>query len=187
MEKAFASGCRIMGMDVDAAGLVTLRKMGRPVGPKSGKELAAIVEKVHKAGIKFLAKGIMTLRDARTAVEINADGIIVSNHGGRVLDSTPGTAQVLPAIAREVGGKISVLVDGGVRTGGDVLKMLALGADIVGIGRPVTVAAVGGGSDGVAAYFRAVRFELFQTMILTGCRDIAAITPEVLLSGGVAV
>jgi isopentenyl diphosphate isomerase/L-lactate dehydrogenase-like FMN-dependent dehydrogenase len=181
LERAFASGCSVMGMDLDAAGLVTLRKMGRPVVPKTGKELAAIVEKVHKAGIRFLVKGVMTARDARLAVETGADGIVVSNHGGRVLDSTPGTAEVLPLIVGEVGGIIPIMVDGGVRTGGDVLKMLALGADVIGIGRPVTSAAIGGGSAGVTAFFDAVRGELVQTMILTGCRDIAAITKETLI------
>lgn len=183
MERAFASGCKVMGMDIDAAGLTTLRKMGRPVGPKTVTELARIAAKAHAAGVKFVIKGIMTVSDALCALEAKADGIVVSNHGGRVLASTPGTASVLPGIAEAVGGKLSIMVDGGVRSGADVLKMLALGADVVGIGRPVTIAAIGGGSAGVAAYFSAVRDELIQTMILTGCADIAAITDSVIFRG----
>lgn len=175
LEHAFASGCKVAGMDIDAAGLVTLRKMGRPVGPKTLDEITRIVAKAHDAGVKFLLKGIMTVSDALLAIEAGADGIVVSNHGGRVLEYAPGTARVLPAIARAVGGKISIMADGGVRNGADVFKMLALGADIVGIGRPVSIAAIGGGGEGVKKYLGIVRDELAQTMILTGCRDIGSI------------
>ncbi|MDR2820890.1 MAG: alpha-hydroxy-acid oxidizing protein [Desulfovibrio sp.] len=175
MELAIASGCPVMGMDIDAAGLTTLRKMGRPVGPKTLKELTKIIEKAKKAGVKFIVKGVMTVQDAYNVVEAGADCLVVSNHGGRVFGAAPGTAQVLPAIARAVRGKISVMVDGGVRNGADVFKMLALGADIVGMGRPVTIAAIGGGSEGVNTWLTMVKNELVQTMILTGCRDIKAI------------
>ncbi len=180
MERAFATGCGLVGMDIDAAGLVTLRKMGRPVGPKTPKELAAIIDKAHKAGKRFIVKGIMTVEDARLAVEAGADCIVVSNHGGRVLEHAPGTAVVLPAIAAAVKGKTAIMVDGGVRTGADILKMLALGADFVGIGRPVVLAAIGGGSEGVAACFTQLKNELFQAMLLTGCADIASISADVL-------
>lgn len=176
MERALASGCSIMGMDIDAAGLVTLRKMGRPVGPKSVRELSRIVDKAHAAGVKFLLKGVMTVSDALLAAETGADGIVVSNHGGRVFAATPGTVEVLPAIAGAVGGRLSIMVDGGVRSGTDVFTMLALGANVVGIGRPLAVAAIGGGSEGVRAYWDGIRAELEQTMILTGCKDIASIT-----------
>lgn len=183
MERVFASGCSVMGMDIDAAGLVTLRKMGRPVGPKSVLELAQIVDKAHAAGVKFIVKGVMTVDDALLAAEAGADCIAVSNHGGRVLEAAPGTARVLPAIAEAAGAKVSVMVDGGVRNGGDVLKMLALGADVVGIGRPVAVAAIGGGSEGAAKFLNSIKTELIQTMILTGCRDVASIGREALFSG----
>ena len=180
LERAFASGCSIVGMDIDAAGLITLRKMGRPVGPKTPKELAAIIEKAHKAGKKFIVKGIMTVDDAQRAVEAGADCIVVSNHGGRVLEHAPGTAVVLPAIAAAVKGKTVIMADGGVRTGADVLKMLALGADFVGIGRPVVLAAIGGGAEGVTKYFEQIKSELIQNMVLTGCADVAAISGDVL-------
>ncbi len=179
LERALAVHCPILGMDIDAAGLITLRKMGRPVGPKTVRELLRITDKVHAAGAKFLVKGIMTVSDAHLAVEAGVDGIVVSNHGGRVFAAAPGTAKVLPAIAKAVGQQTAIMVDGGVRNGIDVFKMLALGADVVGIGRPVTIAAIGGGKDGVAKYLDQIRDELAQTMILTGCRSIAEIAADV--------
>lgn len=179
-ERAFASGCSIVGMDIDAAGLVTLRKMGRPVGPKTLGELAAVIEKAHRAKCRFIVKGIMTVQDAVLAVEAGADCIVVSNHGGRVLESTPGTAEVLPLIAEAAGSGVSVMVDGGVRSGVDVLKMLALGADMVGIGRPISIAAIGGGADGVGAYWAKIKGELIQGMVLTGCGSIEDINSGML-------
>ena len=169
-------------MDIDAAGLITLRKMGHPVGPKSPKKLAAIVEKVHTAGCKFILKGIMTVADAEEAVAAGVDCIVVSNHGGRVMEYAPGTARVLPAIARAVKGQVTIMVDGGVRSGADVFKMLALGADLVGIGRPIVWAAIGGGTEGVSKYIAQVKGELVQTMVLTGCKNIAAINEDVLFA-----
>lgn len=182
MDRALASGCSVMGMDIDAAGLVTLRKMGRPVGPKSVREHAAIVKKAHAAGVKFILKGIMTVSDAKLALEAGADCIMVSNHGGRVLASAPGTARVLPAIAEAVGSHISVVVDGGVRNGADIVKMLALGAHAVGIGRPAAIAAIGGGAKGLDKYLDTLRNELAQTMILTGCPDVASVSKDVLFT-----
>ena len=89
-------------------------------------------------------------------------------------------AVVLPAIAAAVKGKTVIMADGGVRTGADVLKMLALGADFVGIGRPVVLAAIGGGAEGVTKYFEQIKGELLQNMVLTGCADIASIGKDVL-------
>ncbi len=180
LEKARATGCTVFGMDVDAAGLITLRNMGRPVAPKSPAELERIIGKVHDWGGKFVLKGIMTPDEASRAVAVGADAIVISNHGGRVLDYTPGTAEVVPAIAGTVKGKVVLLVDGGVRTGIDVLKMIALGADAVMIGRPVSVAAVGGLQEGVEKYLATIKAQLVQGMVLTGSQDIKAIKPRVL-------
>ena len=178
--KARATGCSIFGMDVDAAGLITLRQMGRPVSPKAPAELKEIIDAVHGWGAKFVLKGIMTPDEARLAVEVGADAIVVSNHGGRVLDHCPGTAEVLPAIAAEVKGEIDILADGGIRDGFDVMKMIALGADAVMIGRPVSIAAVGGLQDGVEKYFATIKTQLLQSMVLTGSNDMASITDGVL-------
>ena len=177
LAKAKDSGAAIIGMDIDAAGLITLRKMGRPVSPKSVETLREIIA---KTGLKFIVKGIMTPEDAELAAKAGADAIVVSNHGGRVLDHTPGTAEVLPGIAREMKGRLAIIVDGGVRTGADVLKMLALGADAVMIGRPFSIAAMGGLTEGVVSYCSAIRTELMQAMVMTGTESIAKITPSVL-------
>ncbi|MBQ9452552.1 MAG: alpha-hydroxy-acid oxidizing protein [Desulfovibrio sp.] len=172
-----------VGMDVDAAGLVTLRKMGRPVTPMSTSELTQVIDYAHKKGYSFIVKGIMTPQDAEKSIMAGADAIVVSNHGGRILDHCPGTAAVLPRIAATVRGRITVMVDGGIRTGVDVLKMLALGADAVLIGRPVTVAAIGGLTDGVNAYITSVTQQLSQAMLLTGCGSVRDISPEILYHG----
>jgi isopentenyl diphosphate isomerase/L-lactate dehydrogenase-like FMN-dependent dehydrogenase len=177
LQKAADAGATIVGMDLDAAGLFTLRLMGRPVFPRPAEALAEII---GKSDMKWILKGVMTPEDAEKAVELGADAIVVSNHGGRVLDHTPGTAEVLKAVAAAVGGRINVLADGGVRTGADVLKMLALGADAVMIGRPFSVAAVGGLTQGVTQYLEQLRSELIQAMILTGTSDAASVDAAIL-------
>lgn len=173
------TGCKIIGMDIDAAGLITLAKMGRPVSPKPLAQLKKIISDL---GLKFILKGIMTPDDAELAAEAGADGIVVSNHGGRVLDHTPGTAEVLPAISNRVQDKLTLLVDGGIRTGGDILKMLALGADAVMIGRPFSVAAVGGLTEGVERYIDTIQAELMAAMVLTGTASISDISRDILFS-----
>ena len=105
-------------MDIDAAGLPFLKGLTPPAGSKTVAELREIID---YAGVPFILKGIMTVRGAEKALEAGAAGIVVSNHGGRVLDGVPATAQVLPEIARAVKGRLTVLVDGGIRTGVDVL------------------------------------------------------------------
>ncbi len=177
LERVLATGVSFVGVDIDAAGLVTLRKMGRPVSPRSAKALRLIRDRVP---VPFILKGIMTPDQARLAVDSGVDAIVVSNHGGRVLDGTPGTAEVLPAIARAVGHLIPVLVDGGVRSGGDVLKMLALGARAVLIGRPFSIAAIGGLQPGVEQYLDTLTLELRQAMVMTGTASCRAVSSDIL-------
>ncbi|ACV67459.1 alpha-hydroxy-acid oxidizing protein [Desulfohalobium retbaense] len=179
MRKAADAGASIVGMDVDAAGLITLRKMGRPVSPKPAHELRKIRE---TTSMRFIIKGVMTPDEAKLAVEAGADGIVVSNHGGRVLDHTPGVAEILAGVADAVQGQTAILADGGVRTGGDVLKMLALGAEAVMVGRPISIAAVGGLEDGVRAALQQMRTELKQAMVLTGTARASAVQPQILHS-----
>ncbi len=174
---ALETGTDVVGMDIDAAGLVTLRLMGRPVSPKPPERLREIIQ---GTSAKFILKGIMTPDEAEKAAEAGAAAIVVSNHGGRVLDHTPGVAEVLPAVSAAVKGEIAVLADGGVRTGGDVLKMLALGADAVMIGRPFSVAAVGGLTEGVQTYLDQLKSELTAAMILTGCKSAREVSPDIL-------
>ncbi|QDR81908.1 alpha-hydroxy-acid oxidizing protein [Sporomusa termitida] len=176
-KQAAAAGAPAFGMDIDAAALVNMTNAGQPVGPKTIQELAYI--KNHTP-IPFIVKGIMTPDDAEACWQAGVDAIVVSNHGGRALDHTPGTAEVLPYVAEAVKGKMTVLVDGGIRSGTDVLKMLALGADAVLLGRPLAIAAVGGGADGVAFVLNKYKAELSAAMILTGTAGLSDVPVEIL-------
>ena len=140
------SGCFALAMDIDAAGLPFLQHLDPPAGSKTVEQLQEIAK---SAGVPFILKGIMTVSGAEKAVEAGAAGIVVSNHGGRVLDDCPATAEVLADIVAAVDGRAKILVDGGIRTGNDVFKALALGADGVLIARPFVTAVYGGGADGV--------------------------------------
>ncbi|AWI06872.1 alpha-hydroxy-acid oxidizing protein [Clostridium drakei] len=171
------SGAFAVGMDIDAAGLITLALHGKPVGPKTVEQIKEIVESTK---LPFILKGIMTVDEAKLAVEAGVDAIVVSNHGGRVLDQTPGVADVLPEIAEAVKGKVTILADGGVRNGVDVLKMIALGADGVLIGRPFVTASFGGEREGVKLYIDTIKSELKSAMVLTGCKTIKDVTDRIL-------
>jgi len=157
------SGAAWLSIDVDS-------------GPKSVAELRELV-KAFKMPI--VVKGIMTVEDALKCIEAGVAGIAVSNHGGRRLDHTPGTAEVLPAIAAKLKGKIPILTDGCVRSGYDVLKYLGLGADIVMVGRHILRAAYGGGVDGVALFMNRMRGEFERAMVLTGVSSVSDINSSV--------
>ncbi|MCE5313040.1 MAG: alpha-hydroxy-acid oxidizing protein [Nitrospiraceae bacterium] len=177
MNEAEKCGAFAVGMDIDGAGLVTMALKGQPVSPKT---LIELKELVASTGLPFVLKGIMTPDEAELSAEAGVAAIVVSNHGGRVLDHTPGTADVLPDIADRVKGRIKILVDGGVRSGSDVLKILALGADAVLIGRPLVIAAFGGGSEGVALVLNKMKDELVQAMLLTGTAEAANVSRNIL-------
>jgi isopentenyl diphosphate isomerase/L-lactate dehydrogenase-like FMN-dependent dehydrogenase len=121
----------------------------------------------------MLVKGILTAEDARQCLEIGADGVIVSNHGGRQLDGTPATMSVLPEIVDAVGGAADVLLDGGVRRGTDVIKALALGARAVLVGRAYLWGLAHDGEAGVATVLRLLRTELVRDLKLLGCPSVA--------------
>lgn len=125
----------------------------------------------------------MTPSAAERAARAGADGVVVSNHGGRVLDGVPSTAETLPGIAQAVGGDLEVLVDGGIRSGVDVFRALALGANACLVCRPFVVAAFGGGEDGVVAYLEQLKAELTDTMEMCGAASIAAIDESALWRG----
>lgn len=171
------AGAFAVGVDVDACGLVTLSMHGKTVVPK---DVEALKELKAATKLPFIVKGIMTVEDAMLAVEAGVDAIVVSNHGGRVLDCTPGAADVLPAIAEAVKGKLTILVDGGVRSGVDVLKLIGLGADGVLIGRPFVTASFGGGKEGVEMYINKIIGEFEATMRLTGCQSVKDIDGKVI-------
>ena len=146
-------------------------------GPKSVAELQELV-KAFKTPI--VIKGIMRVDDALRCVDAGVAGIAVSNHGGRRQDHTAGTADVLPAIAAKLKGKIPILTDGCVATGTDILKYLALGADAVMVGRHVLRAAYGAGPAGVALFMNRLRTELQSAMLLTGVDSISKIDSSIL-------
>ena len=125
-------------------------------------------------------KGILDPEDARLALASGVDGIVVSNHGGRQLDGVISTARALPAIAAAVGGKMPILVDGGVRSGLDVVRMLALGADFVLIGRAWAYALAGAGQRGVAHVLQLIDAEMRVAMALTACTSIADLGADTL-------
>jgi L-lactate dehydrogenase (cytochrome) len=128
----------------------------------------------------LIIKGILDSEDAKFATDLGADAIVVSNHGGRQLDSAPATAHALPAIAKAVGHRVTVLADGGVRSGLDVLKMLALGARGVLIGRAWAYALASGGEAGVTSALTTIESELRVAMALTGVTRITDINASVL-------
>jgi len=143
-------------------------------------DLAAVVE---EAGVPVLVKGVLDPVDAYLAVETGVAGLVVSNHGGRQLDTVPATARALPAVVEAVrrsGRDVDVLVDGGIRRGTDVLKALALGAAAVGVGRPVAAGLAVGGADGAARVLGILTEELSVALALVGVPVLADVDGSVL-------
>lgn len=165
-------GLVAVGMDIDAISFRTmeLKKLGATA--RNYEALRMLRDSVK---LPFILKGIMSPEDAEEALRAGVSAIVVSNHGGRVLDDMPGTARVLPEIVRAIGGRIPVLVDGGVRSGQDTFKMLALGASAVLVGRPLGIAAVGGDIAAVKYVFSRYREELARTMNLCGTEKLTEI------------
>ncbi len=129
----------------------------------------------------MIIKGILDAEDARDAVSFGADGIVVSNHGGRQLDGVPSTARALPAIADAVKGRLAILADSGIRNGLDVLRMIALGADSVMLGRAFIYALAAAGGAGVSHLLELIEKEMRVAMVLTGARSIAEINADSLV------
>ncbi len=174
-----ASGAFMITIDTDSAARTG---SGTPpdllVGPKTAAELRELVRATR---IPIVVKGIMTPDEALQAAEAGVAGIAVSNHGGRVLDHTPGAAEVLPAIAGKVKGKLVIFADGCVHYGNDVLRYLALGADAVLVGRHLIRAAYGGGREGVALFMRTMRDQFEAAMVLTGVPAVSRIDRRMLV------
>ncbi len=177
LDDAKAAGAKVFAMDIDAAGLPFLKGLNPPAGSKTVAELKEIID---YAGVPFIIKGVMTVAGAKKALEAGAAGIVVSNHGGRVLDGVPATADVLPAIAQAVGDKMVVLVDGGIRSGLDILRALALGAHGVIVARPYTTSVYGGEADGVMALTQKLKGELEDAMSMCGVHSLAEITSDLI-------
>ncbi len=177
IKRAEKSKCVAVGIDIDGHGSYAMAKNNQPVYRKSLKDLK---ELVASTSLPMIFKGIMSVSDALLAIEAGAKAICVSNHGGRVLDHTPGTAEVLPKIAKAIGSSAMIIADGGVRTGYDVIKMLALGAQAVLVGRDVVRAAVGGGILGVSIHMNYLGTDLRRAMKMTGCETVNKIDPTIM-------
>lgn len=177
-QEAEKQGIFALGMDIDAFNFKTLIQKNQQAPSRNTNDL----KKIRKfTNLPFIIKGIMTAEDAELALEIGADAIVVSNHGGRVMDEMPGTARVLQKICEKVDHKVPLLVDGGIRSGMDVFKMIALGADAVLVGRPIAISAVGGEVPGVKFLYNQYTNELKNTMNITGAESLKDIRYDMLL------
>lgn len=172
------AGAFAVAMDVDAAGLPFLKNMNPPAGRKTVEELAEVIRSCGTT--PFIVKGIMTVKGALKAKEAGAAAIVVSNHGGRVLDQCPATAEVLREIKAAVGDSMKIFVDGGIRSGTDVFKALALGADAVIIARPFVTAVYGAEEEGVKVYVEKIGAELEDTMAMCGAHALSEISPDMI-------
>lgn len=175
LEMAKEASALAVAMDVDTAGLPFLKGFQPPAGRKSVEELKEIV---NACPVPFIVKGIISVKGALKAKEAGALAIVISNHGGRVLDDTPATAEVLEEIVQAVGDDMTILVDGGIRTGQDVFKALALGADGVLIARPFVNMIYGAQEEGVKAFVDQLEQELIDTMEMCGASTIQEITRD---------
>ena len=164
-----------VAMDIDSIAIPIFMKDG---GTGKAKNVQELKEIISSTKLPFLLKGIMTASSAVKAKEAGAYGIVVSNHGGRFIEDTPATFEMLPEIRAAVGKDMKIFVDGGVRNGEDIFKCLALGADAVLIGRTYSIAAFGGGQEGVNLYTKKLKEELRRVMILTACQSLKDITLE---------
>lgn len=204
VERAAAAGARALVLTVDAPYVPPRATSGLPLPLPEDDELCRAVGvgtrlpgweqdpslgldaigRLHRmSGLPVLVKGVLRADDARACVAAGAAGVIVSNHGGRQLDRAVAPADALPAVVAAVGGEVPVLVDGGVRTGTDVLVALALGARAVLLGRPVVWSLALGGAAGVTALLDSYRTQLSTAMALAGCARVTDIGPD-LLHGG---
>jgi len=177
-EKAEKIGAIAVGIDIDGCGSFAMSTHNQPVFKKSLEDIKELVSSTH---LPVIIKGIMCLEDALAAFKAGVSVIVISNHGGRVLDHTPGTANVLPKIASKLKPKVKIIVDGGIRTGYDVLKMLALGAESVLIGRDIVRAAVGGGIEGVRLHMEYLHKTLAKAMKMTNCKKLSDISSDILV------
>ncbi|HTY75005.1 MAG TPA: alpha-hydroxy-acid oxidizing protein [Candidatus Nanoarchaeia archaeon] len=165
-----------IGVDLDGYGSSNWALRGKPLYRKSEQELRELVDCTSKP---VIYKGIMNMEDAAKVVDSGAKALDVSNHGGRVMDCGQGVSEVLPEISKEFKGKITIMADGAVRTGFDVLKLLALGADVALIGRPLAWMSLAGGPEAVALYLYYIKKDLRNAMIMTSCDTLYEVSETI--------
>ena len=172
---ALNSNAFAVAMDVDAAGLPFLKGCQPPAGRMNTEQLKAIIS---NAPVPFIVKGVMSVKGALKAKKAGASAIVVSNHGGRVQDQTPATAEVLEEIVKAVDGSMKIFVDGGLRNGVDIFKALALGADAVIVARPFVNAIYGAKEEGIQVLVDKLGSELQDTMEMCGAKSLKDITRD---------
>jgi len=180
MRQAEKAGCRAVSLCVDDFTGIKIkdRLLALPNKSLSPEELREIR---RETSLPFVIKGIMTAEDALSAAEAGADAVVVSNHGGRVLDYCQAPIEVLPEIVKALDGRIEVLIDGGFRRGTDVLKALALGAKGVLVGRPICWGLGAAGAKGVARVLGMLTSELARSMFLTNTSDVNHVPGDVIV------
>ncbi len=166
LEQAFTHGAKVAGLSVDVK--------DKPIGDRWLPEL------VKNSPVPLLVKGIISLDNARRALEAGVKGLVLSNRGGRVLENLPTGYRILEEIRKEAGDSAIIIADGGIRSGEDVFKALALGAHLVLIGRPVFISSAGAGIEGVSFYLNRIREELRGTMLLAGAKTVPEIKPHMI-------
>ena len=167
-----------IGVDLDGYGSSNWALRGKSLYRKNEQELRELVDCTSKP---VIYKGIMNMEDAAKVVDSGAKALDVSNHGGRVMDCGQGVSEVLPEISKEFKGKITIMADGAVRTGFDVLKLLALGADVALIGRPLAWMSLAGGPEAVALYLDYIKKDLQNAMIMTSCDTLNEVNENIVV------
>jgi len=180
INQAEKAGCCAVGLCADDFMGIKIKDRMIPLRNIS-LSTEAIREARKETSLPFVIKGVMTVEDAVKAVDAGADAIVVSNHGGRVLDYCQASIEVLPEIVKAVNGKIEVLIDGGFQRGTDVFKALALGARGVLVGRPICWGLAAAGAEGVAKGLQMMTDELIRAMILTNVPDVSSVPRDVVV------
>jgi len=175
------AGVNWVGIEIDAALGTKIGDEPRATGcaPLSMKELQEIRKKVSGP---LIFKGILSRTDAMKSVDAGADGIMVSNHGGHTLDYLPHPLQVMDEIVSQVSGKVAIMTEGGFRRGSDVLKGLAFGASLVGIGRPILYGLAADGREGVKGVVNGITQELKRIMTLVGAPEPGRVPRDILIA-----
>ena len=172
---AVAAGAIAVATDLDSIGLSYQSANAVGVRTRSVEELREMAAQIP---VPLIIKGVLSAKTAEKAAKAGVKGIVVSNHGGNVIEHSESPCDVLDAIRHAVGNDMVIFADGAVRSGEDIFKMLALGADAVLVGRPYCISVYGGGAKGAEVYTRKLHWELANIMRLAGCRTLAEITPE---------
>ncbi len=176
------TGVQWIGVEIDSGQgtKVKDRLMASDCSPLSVQELVDIRKRISRP---LIFKGILSPADALKSIDAGADAIVVSNHGGHTLDYLPHPFQVMDGIVKAVGGKIPIFVDGGFRRGSDVLKGLAFGATLIGLGRPVLYGLAAGGRDGVQAVIGEITAELKRILCMVGSANPSQVKRNILIAG----